>query len=526
MIMKSNSSSTTFRPLPSIFSVNLLCLVVILLNLVVGGFLQSLHFVWGLIASEALVILLPTIAFLLLRRIPLKEGLRLKPIRPLIGLLCVLLGFTTYLFVIVIDLIMVQLIGLPVIPVSAEAMPKGILESIGLFFAMAVAAPLCEESLFRGVLQGTYEKQRSVLLAITIPALIFALSHFQLTGLAGLLPAAFILGLVAWRSGSIYASILVHFGLNAPSALNLLLSLNGGKGLTFLGLPAAALGLVATVVLIVSIWRLQPMEERPAPSEQSKPRSWLWDYTYSPLGIIGLIFLWIAWQTLNTTQITLDQAGYNQVHIEQVFESRYQITDRAGNKVGEMTCTITPQGSNIHLDCAGNVEAYDVVNELGHFKDAEHATAWSATWDTNAMSLLDFSYERAYPDAGGDFRAVLTDGRLVVESSTGTQETTLSPRVLVEYEWAWRVQALKSQISKRILAPFAYLNRWDDQAGNSYPVVRDEVLHLSGSAPLALPAGQFQGQKESLGSQSAWYVQGHVGPVCIEDGSLVYELEE
>jgi hypothetical protein len=65
---------------PSIFSVNLLYLVTMLLVLVLGAVMQSLHFIWGLIATEALLILLPTVAFLRLRRIPLQEGLRLKPI--------------------------------------------------------------------------------------------------------------------------------------------------------------------------------------------------------------------------------------------------------------------------------------------------------------------------------------------------------------------------------------------------------------------------------------------------------------
>lgn len=227
-----------------------------------------------------------------------------------------------------------------------------------------------------------------------------------------------------------------------------------------------------------------------------------------------------------SAQITLNQAGYNKVLIEQVLESRYQITNQAGDKVGEMYCTITPQGSNIRLDCAGNVGAYAVTTSLGHFKDKEHTTAWSATWDTNTMDLLDFSYERTYAEAGSNFRAMVKDARLVVENSIGTQEIALSPGDLVDYEWAWRVQVLKPQISKHIQAPFAYLSWWDAQAGESCPMLRNDVLNLFSSAPLDLPVGQLQAQKESLGDQSAWYVQDHAGPVRIDDGILVYELEK
>ncbi|MGA2821810.1 MAG: hypothetical protein ABSF61_14325 [Anaerolineales bacterium] len=85
-----------------------------------------------MIASETLLFLLPTIAFLRLRRIPLKEGLRLKPIRPLIGLLCILLGFATYLFIVVIDAVTAHFTSIPIMAVSIESIaPKGTFESIG-----------------------------------------------------------------------------------------------------------------------------------------------------------------------------------------------------------------------------------------------------------------------------------------------------------------------------------------------------------------------------------------------------------
>jgi membrane protease YdiL (CAAX protease family) len=510
---------------PSIFSVNLLYLVTILLNLVLGSLVQSLHLIWGLIASEALLFLLPTIAFLRLRRIPLKEGLRLKPIRPLIGLLCILLGFTTYLFVVIIDAIMARLTTIPVMPVSAESvMPKGTLESIGLFLAMAVAAPLCEEPLFRGVIQRAYEEHRATSSAIAIAALMFAFWHFQLSGLWGLLLVAFILGYVAWRSGSIYASILVHFGLNATSVANTLLALNTGNGLPFLGFPAAVAGVVVTIVLIYAIRRLQPVEEQPAPLEQGQPRSWLWNY--SPLAVAGLPYLGVIGQTLMTGHITLSQAGYNRVQIDQVLESRFQITNQAGDKVGEMNCKIIPQGSNIHLDCAGNVRAYEVPTSTGSIKYGNHTITWSATWNTDTMGLDDFTYERTYEEAGNNLRAAVKDGWLVVESSAGRQEIALSAGDLVEYEWAWRVNALKPQFFTSIQAPFAYMLWWDEQAEKPHPALMNEVLHLYQSEPLDLPAGKFQAHKASLGGQSAWYANDRVGPVRIDDGILIYELEK
>ncbi len=517
-----------FKNLPrsflSIFSVNLLYLVTIVLNLGIGNLLESLHFTWGLIASEILLFLFPTIAFLRLRRIPIKEGLSLKPIRPLIGLLCILLGFTTYLFTIIIDSVMARLISLPSVALPAEAIPQGTLEYIGFFFAVVVVPPLCEEALFRGAIQGTYEKQRTVSSAIAIVALMFAFWHFQLSGAGGLLLVAFIFGYVAWRSGSIFTSILVHFGLNAAGAANSLLIWSSGKGLPFLGLPAAGIGLVATVVLIYVISRVLPkVEKQPVPAEQSKRGSWQWNYF--PMIIAGLIYLGITLQTLLTVPLTLNQAGYDKVHIDQVLESRFRITNLSGDEVGGMNCTITPQGLNIRLDCAGNVRAYIITTSSGNFKDEDHTLTWSATWDTNTMGLLDFTYARTYTETGRNIHAAIKDGRLAVENSVGTQVIALGPSDLVEYEWAWRVQALKPQLFRTIQAPFAYILWSDKQAGNTYPLLKNEVLHLFQIEPLNIPAGHFQAHKASLGGQVVWYADDHPGPVRIEDDKLIYDLE-
>ncbi|HVN53857.1 MAG TPA: type II CAAX endopeptidase family protein [Anaerolineaceae bacterium] len=513
------------RNFSSVFYVNLLYLVTILLNLSLGSWMESLHLIWGLIASEVLLFLLPTIAFLRLRRIPIKEGLRIKPIRPLIGLLCILLGFASYLFVVVIDAVMARLTTIPIIPVSGgSVLPKGTLESMGLFIAMAVAAPLCEEPLFRGVIQVTYEKQRTISSAIATTALMFAFWHFQLSGLWGLLLVAFILGYVAWRSGSIITSILVHFGLNATSVANSLLSLNTGNGLPFLGLPAAAGGLAMTAGLIFAIRRLTPIEQQPAPIEQGQPRSWLWNY--SPLAVVGLLYLGIIGLTLTTGHITLSQAGYNKVQIDQVLESRYQITNPVGQRVGDLNCKITPQGTNARLDCTGNVGAYEVKTSAGNIKDDNHSVRWSAVWNTDTMGLLDFAYERTYEGAGNSVRASVEEGRMVVENSAGTQEIDLSPDDLVEYEWAWRVNVLKPQFFTSIQAPFAHILWWDEQTGILHPALINEVLKLYQSETLDLPAGLFQAHKASVGGQSAWYANGHAGPVRIDDGMLIYELDE
>jgi membrane protease YdiL (CAAX protease family) len=514
------------NPPTSKFSVNLLYLASILLVLSLGSTMQSLHLAWGLIATEAFLVLLPAIAFLRMHRIPLKEGLRLKPIRPLTGLLCVGLGFTTFLFSIIIDAIMAQLTGMPSVPLPTESLPRGMLEMIGLFFGMAIFAPLCEEALYRGAIQGVYEQQHPARVAISVTALLFAFSHFRLSGLPGLLPVAFILGFVAWRTRSIYASILVHFGLNVPSAIHSIRAMSNGTGLPFIGLPAAGVGFVATGVLVYFIWRLQPVEKRIIEQEKVKRRVWLWNYW--PLLGAGSLYLWFAWSTLAATfgtgLITLKQAGYNHVVLNQVYYSQFQISNQAGEEVGEMICTIAPQDSMIHLDCSSTVRAYEIQIKTGYFKDGEHSADWSATWDPNTMDLVEFNYARIYTNPESNLLATYQNNQLAVESSTETQVVSFSPDTLLEYEWAWRTNALKPQIITSIQAPFCYLYPWNEQVGRPRPTLKTEVLHLYGSQPLTLPTGQFMAQKSTLGGQMAWYTKDHTGPVRLEDGMLIYEL--
>ena len=76
--------------------------------------------------------------------------------------------------------------------------------ALGYFFAFAITPALCEELLFRGAIQGAYEKQRSPHVAIIVVALMFALWHMRVSRPGG--PAA--RGPHPWLCG------LVHrFGL-------------------------------------------------------------------------------------------------------------------------------------------------------------------------------------------------------------------------------------------------------------------------------------------------------------------------
>ncbi|RPI22908.1 MAG: CPBP family intramembrane metalloprotease, partial [Chloroflexota bacterium] len=291
----------------SLQAANFLFLLTMLLILTVGSVMQYLSLSLGLIATEVLLILLPTLIFLRLRRVPLKTGLRLNPIRPLTALACVLLGFSVSLFSLFIEAVMMQLTGMPPVPVPEGSTPSGVFPALLYFTGLAISAPICEEIMFRGAIQGAYENRRKVSMAITVTALMFAFYHMRLTGLLALLPVAFILGYVAWRTQSIYATMLVHFGMNATSAaITLVYVLGNGMVLPLVSPWTAAAGLAATAALLWVLRRTTHLpqttasETEPEPAGLPRP-SWL--AVYWPLIGAWVLYLIVAGLTLRTSPL-------------------------------------------------------------------------------------------------------------------------------------------------------------------------------------------------------------------------------
>jgi membrane protease YdiL (CAAX protease family) len=82
-----------------------------------------------------------------------------------------------------------------------------------IFIAAAIVAPLTEEMLFRGYLQGVLEKATFARKAIIVSAFIFTFVHFNPWWTLEIFIIGILIGIIAWRSGSIFPGIIVH-GIN------------------------------------------------------------------------------------------------------------------------------------------------------------------------------------------------------------------------------------------------------------------------------------------------------------------------
>ncbi len=95
----------------------------------------------------------------------------------------------------------------------------GVGSSWVLLFAVIVVAPIGEEFLFRGLIQGYGLRNFAPVLAIGLQALIFGLYHGNIIqGVYAFFMGA-ILGLVAYKTGTILTSIVLHISVNASLLL-------------------------------------------------------------------------------------------------------------------------------------------------------------------------------------------------------------------------------------------------------------------------------------------------------------------
>jgi len=91
-------------------------------------------------------------------------------------------------------------------------------DSVGSFILMAIGvvviAGIVEEGLFRGVLQKSFENEKSPLKAVIISSAVFSIVHFSPQIIQIFLLGA-LLGYIALRTNSLYPSILLHITNNA-----------------------------------------------------------------------------------------------------------------------------------------------------------------------------------------------------------------------------------------------------------------------------------------------------------------------
>lgn len=96
---------------------------------------------------------------------------------------------------------------------------KSTLELVTILSAVSIAAPVCEETFFRGVLQPGAMSVLSPVRAVVLTAFWFSFCHLDPIGFFARWELGIVFGLLAWRTGSLWPSIAAHLANNLTSSV-------------------------------------------------------------------------------------------------------------------------------------------------------------------------------------------------------------------------------------------------------------------------------------------------------------------
>ena len=174
-----------------------------------------------------LLILLPGVLVLNQRKIPLRDVLPLNPVSPTTFLMTVILILGTLGLISVFEVLVIPYFPVPdfLKQLEQELGSNSWLTTGILILAATLAAPLAEETLFRGILQQSlFYHYGSLIPAVIIPTLVFALFHvaylFYLPALLELILLALILAWLMVKTGNLLVAMLAHGLFNLSSFLS------------------------------------------------------------------------------------------------------------------------------------------------------------------------------------------------------------------------------------------------------------------------------------------------------------------
>jgi sodium transport system permease protein len=182
-----------------------------MINLIfIGSFLQKKYGIEGILYTQILLILLPSLAIIYFMKLDMTI-LRLKKtsFKNLAGASGVwAIGFILIMFYSVFQNY--------IFPSWSEDLKilGDFLKNADYFqmlIFLSIAPAICEEILFRGIIFGTLEKKIGFLKSIFISSILFGLFHIYPAKIAVTAMLGMIFAYVVYKSGSIYTSMLMHF---------------------------------------------------------------------------------------------------------------------------------------------------------------------------------------------------------------------------------------------------------------------------------------------------------------------------
>ena len=313
---------------PKILEANLFYFMIAFLLLFLGSKAQQWDLFKGLIITEYLIILLPTVLIIVIRNSivggsSLKRVLRLNPISikqavliPIITIFCYPIAvFFNYIGILIIS----RFGSIKPTPIPV---PQGALDLLVALFVVSISAGICEEVMFRGFMMKAYEKI-GVKKAIIITSILFGVFHFNPQNLLGPIFLGGVFAILLIKTNSIYSAILSHAvnnafalflsmglsriqGLNPDQSMEALEQLNNmpfytqiiSYALAFIGLGSIVIGCGFAVYFLIKALPKSSVDENNTTaqlSEENNTNVSLKVLTVLPLAIIFVFYIWVSY---------------------------------------------------------------------------------------------------------------------------------------------------------------------------------------------------------------------------------------
>ena len=164
----------------------------------------------------------PVVVYLVRKKYPLFESLRLNPVSKNTAFITLLLSLGAMVISDEINILVDMVIPMPDSFLQVEAMlkPDNSLSLVLLIFTVVILAPIGEEILFRGFLQKYLENAwGDITRAILFSSLFFAAIHFNPYWMIQIYFLGVLLGYLAWKTDSVIPCIIFHVIINSTSLL-------------------------------------------------------------------------------------------------------------------------------------------------------------------------------------------------------------------------------------------------------------------------------------------------------------------
>ncbi|MBD3289417.1 CPBP family intramembrane metalloprotease [candidate division KSB1 bacterium] len=213
--MESNDNNTS-----ALYPTQKQALAVVLITMLLTFILGIFGMLLGLHRTELFLVeiftIVPALIFVYRKNLSPIRVFRLRAVNKNIIFSAVLIGLTLSVLSDEADRLINQIFPMP--EAVVETLKQAIQintwwEFILIGFSAVILASVCEEMLFRGFLQTSFENSFDVTKAVMLTALLFGIVHFNPWWTIQLIIFGIFLGVLAWKSKSIIPSMVVH-GIN------------------------------------------------------------------------------------------------------------------------------------------------------------------------------------------------------------------------------------------------------------------------------------------------------------------------